>query len=48
MDAVREYLESDMGYKEVAAKHDVAATTLKYWVQKYLRQQKQEQEVKEE
>lgn len=37
---VEDYLKSTLSYKEVAAKYDKPASTVMYWVKKYRKEQK--------
>lgn len=42
LSAVREYLESNLSYDEVADKHGINKPALRYWVTKYRKQQEQQ------
>ena len=37
MKVVKEYLETDLSYREVAEKHGVSKSTVVHWVQRYSR-----------
>lgn len=39
--AIHEYLESDLSYKEVAEKYNIAQTTLQYYVGRYRKELKE-------
>ena len=48
LDAVNEYLKTDLGLNEVAKKYGTTKSGLAYWLKKYKKQQGEKQDVKED